>query len=86
MSLPRPIRQPIQVSRDFDRAAQRFNKSGSFAMLTAMRQVSLYVSSVLLAAFRGAHLYHLSIIDRANSSARSRGPVTTLFAPSMPAG
>ena len=59
---------------------------GSLAMLAAMREVSLYVSSTLLAAFRGAHLYHLSIIDRANSSARSRGPVTTFLAPSMPAG
>jgi hypothetical protein len=29
---------------------------------------------------------HLSIIDRATNSARSRGPVTSLRAPSMPAG
>jgi hypothetical protein len=35
---------------------------------------------------RGARSYHLLIIDRASSSARSRGPVTTLLAPSMPPG
>jgi hypothetical protein len=45
-----------------------------------------YISSMLLATLRGAYLYHLSIIDRATNSARSRGPVTALLAPSMPAG
>jgi hypothetical protein len=35
---------------------------------------------------RGARSYHLLIIDRASSSARSRGPVTTLLAPSKPPG
>jgi hypothetical protein len=35
---------------------------------------------------RGARSYHLLIIDRASSSARSRGPVTTLLGPSKPPG
>jgi hypothetical protein len=56
------------------------SNAGSLAMLAAMRR------AFFLAALRGTRSCHLSIIDRTSRSARSRGPVTTLLAPSMPAG
>jgi hypothetical protein len=49
--------------------------------LAAMRRASL-----LLTAFPAVRSCQLSIIDRASSSARSRGPVKTRLAPSMSAG
>ena len=45
-----------------------------------------YVSSPLLTALRDARSCHLLIMDRASSSAFSRGPLTTLLGLSMSAG
>jgi hypothetical protein len=45
-----------------------------------------YVSSPLLTVLRDARSCHLLIIDRASSSAFSRGPLTILLGLSMSAG
>ena len=56
------------------------------ALSAAMRRASLLYRFTAPRCACGARSYHLLIIDRASSSARSRGPVTTFLAPSMPPG
>ena len=56
------------------------------ALSAAVRWASLLYKFTAPRCARGARSYHLLIMDRASSYARSRGPVTTLLAPSMPPG
>jgi hypothetical protein len=77
---PARKRQLKSVPRHF--AGDLRTNSGSLAKLTAIRRACCFISSPL----RAARSCHLSIIDRASRSARSRGPVIILLGLSTSAG